>query len=245
MIQKYGWLLPCILFTKPLLAAESHAIPAETQALYQQEIIQAITDLADAPRREWAVEISHYENEEGDITSSIERFAPNEDDDKQWTLLRINDKTPTKKQLKKFAKQKQERAEKKAKGNSYSIDFKSLIKQDSLYLLNESELYTVVGFDVYMEDLGKDAQGKLDGTLSFNKQRNFIEEISIVNSAEFSPLFSASISVFSLIFNFIKLKEVVLPQQIDMQMKGSFAFFTEIDEVSTTAYSNYQQMEKP
>ncbi|WP_286262700.1 hypothetical protein [Thalassotalea atypica] len=251
MNQKYGWLLAGIVLINFGLinhaqAAQNSAstIAPQTQmsAVLRQQIIQAITDLADAPRKEWAVEISHYENEEGDITSSIERYTPNQEAAKQWSLIRINDKTPTDKQLKKFAKQKQEQAAKKAKGNSYSIDFKSLIKQDSLHLLNNNDSYTLVGFNVLMEDLGDDAEGKLDGTLSFNKQNNFIEEITIVNNAKFSPLFSASISDFALIFNFIKLNEVVLPQQINMQMKGSFAFFTEIDEVSTTTYSSYQQI---
>ena len=241
MTQKYGWFLAC-------LGCFIHAHAAEKQAaaptLIEQAVIQAIADMADAPRKEWSVQISHYENEEGDITTSIERYTPNKDTSQQWSLLRINGKAPSNKQLKKFAKKKREQAENKAEGKSYSINFKTLIKPDSLQLLNDNNSHAQVGFKVHMEKLGDDAEGKLSGRLSYSKQHQYIEEITIVNNAEFSPMFSATISDLRLSFNFIKLNETVLPQQIEMRMKGSFAYFTEIDEVSTTSYSDYQHIGK-
>ncbi|WOH35931.1 hypothetical protein RI844_11110 [Thalassotalea fonticola] len=240
-MQKYGCILASIGCFINVHAAENQ-ITAPT--LIEQEVIQAITDIAGAPRKEWSVQISHYENEEGDVTSSIERYTPNEDTSKQWTLLRINDKTPSHKQIKKFVKKKQEHVENKANGKIYSINFKTLIEQDSLQLLNHYGSHAKVGFQVHLEDLGDDAKGKLEGTLSYSKQHKYIEEITIVNNAEFSPMFSATISDLVLSFNFIKLNDVVLPQQIEMRMKGSFAYFTEIDEVSTTTYSNYLHTRK-
>ncbi|WP_281559976.1 hypothetical protein [Thalassomonas sp. RHCl1] len=241
MSQKYGWILAGIGCFINVHAAENQ-LAAPTAI--EQEIIQAINDIAEAPRKEWAVKISHFENEEGDITSSIERYTPNEDTSKQWTLLRINEQIPSKKQLKKFAKKKQQDAEDKAKGQSYSINLKTLIKQESLQLLNENSSHARLGFQVHMEKLGDDAEGKLAGSLSYSKQHQYIETITIVNNAEFSPVFSATISELMLSLNFIKLNEAVLPQLIEMRMKGSFAFFTEIDEVSTTTYSDYQHTGK-
>lgn len=240
MTQRYGWLIGIVgCFVTVQAAEEQKATPS----LIEQDVIQAIIDIADAPRKEWNVQIENYENEEGDITSSIERYTANKDPNKQWTLLRINDQTPNQKQLKSFAKKKRKHAEDKAKGNSYSINFKTLIRQDSLTVLNESDSHAKVGFQVYMEDLGDDAVGKLEGTLSYSKQHKYIEEININNNAEFSPMFSATISDLKLSFDFVKLANAVLPQQIEMRMKGSFAYFTEIDEISTTTYTDYQHAE--
>lgn len=236
MTHKYGWIFACgwcFLNVAESVATES--------TLIEQKVIQAIVDIAEAPHSQWAKQISHYENEEGNITSSIERFAPNDDISKQWTLVRINDKIPTKKQLKKFAKKKRKHAKDKAKGKSYSINFKTLIMQDSLHLVTENDTTAEVGFKVHMEKLGDDAIGKLEGVLSYDKQEQFIKDIRITNNAEFSPMFSAKISDIELTFNFIKLNDIVLPKEVGMRMKGSFAYFTEIDEVSTTTYTDYQQ----
>ncbi|WDD97872.1 hypothetical protein [Thalassomonas actiniarum] len=241
MSQKYGWISACIGCVINVHAAEK---PITAPTVIEQKVIQAIKDIADAPRKEWAVQISHFENEEGDITSSIEAYTPNEDRSKQWTLLRINDQIPSKKQLKKFARKKQQDADNKAKGQSYSINLKTLIKQESLQLLNENSSHARLGFQVHMEKLGDDAEGKLAGSLSYSKQHQYIETITIVNNAEFSPMFSATISELMLSLHFIKLNEAVLPQQIEMRMKGSFAYFTEIDEVSTTTYSDYRHSGK-
>lgn len=239
MTHKYGLIFACGWCAFNI--AESFA---SENNFIEKQIVQAITDIADAPRKEWTVQISRYENEEGDITSSVEHFTPNEDKNKQWTLIEINDQSPTPKQLKKFAKEKQKQAKDKADGKSYSIDFRTLIKQDTLKLLAEDDTTAEVGFQVHMEKLGDDAIGKLGGILYYNKQEQYIRDISISNNSEFSPMFSASISHIELNFNFIKLKENVLPKQIGMKMKGTFAYFTEIDEVSTTTYSGYQHSGK-
>ncbi|WDE14018.1 hypothetical protein [Thalassomonas haliotis] len=237
MTQKYAWRLACV-------GCFIHAHAAETQTatptIIKQKVIQAIADIADAPRKEWAVKISHYENEEGDITSSITRYTPNQDKNKQWTLLRINDQTPSQKQLRQFAEKKQKHAEDKAEGRSYRLNLKTLIKQESLQLLTDNGSHVQLGFQVHMQDLGEDAIGKLAGTLLYSKQQAYIEAITIVNHDEFSPMLSATISDLMLFFSFIKLNNVVLPQQHEMRMKGRFAYFTEIDEVSTTTYSGYQ-----
>lgn len=217
------------------------SIPTEIE----QKVIQAIANISDAQRKDWAVHISHYENEEGDITSSIERYTPHENPSKRWTLLRINDQVPSDKQRKKFAKKKLERAENKDEGEGYSVNFNTLIVQDSLQLLSDNSSEVEVGFRVRLDEFGDDAQSKLQGTLLYSKQQDYIETITISNSDEFSPMFSASISELELSFNFIKLSDVVLPQKIEMQMKGSFAYFTEIDEISTTTYSDYQLKVKP
>lgn len=206
-------------------------------------IIQAIGQLAESPREKWSVLISDYENEEGDETTKLQRFTPNEELEKRWTLLSINGKKPDASQLEEYFEKKREQVAKSGQKRSYRVDFNTLIQKASLHLVEESDSHILAGFDVVMEELGHDAKGKLQGSLNFNKAKDFIEQIKIQNSEKFSPIFSASITDLSLIFNFIERREAVLPKRIEMQMKGSFAYFTEIDEVSTTDFSEYKYME--
>lgn len=242
MTRKYGWIFALLWCFINVAVADTQPTPPtlEHQKTIQQTISQAITDIVESPRKEWQVQISHYENEEGDVTSSIERYTPDADITKKWSLLSINGKKPNQKQLKKFAEDKQDIADKKSDNQNFSINLQTLIKQDSLELKQDNDSHIKMGFQVEIDRLGDDAIGKLEGTLSYNKADKFIEQITIINNDDFSPMFSATISDLMLSFNFIKIEQVILPSQSEFNMKGSFAYFTEIDEISTVTYSNYQ-----
>ena len=92
---------------------------------------------------------------------------------------------------------------------------------------------------MYLSQLGNDVSKKLQGTLRFDKTQHYIDSIEISNTANFSPLFSADITEFSLTLRFTKIDSAILPQQQQLRMKGTFAFFTKIDEVSTDTFSDY------
>ncbi len=220
--------------------AEVHANSSTTNTQLKQKVSQAITKLEQTKRKSWSYQVSRYENEEGDITSSIEQFMPFDKDKQQWALIRINGESPTNKQSRKFAEKKQAQAEEREKGSNYSVKLREIIQQDSLQLTSESNSHMQMSFNVFLEKLGKDSVGKLQGSLTYNKELAFIENITIVNNDEFSPMFSANITDLTLTLTFININNTVLPHRQDMEMKGTFAYFTEIDEVSTDSYSNYQ-----
>lgn len=229
----------CLLLPLSVLAIDHPTSGNSTLILdLKQKVSQAITKLEQTKRQHWAYQVNRYENEEGDVTSSIEQYMPASELEKSWQLIRINGAKPTEKQVKKFIEKKQEQAEEQ--GNNFSIALRELINSESLQFIEESESHLEIGFDVYIDKLGKGSKGKLQGRLSYNKQLKFIENITIVNNDEFSPAFSANITDFKLTFSFISINDSILPQQQDMVMKGTFAFFTDIDEVSTDSYSNYR-----
>jgi hypothetical protein len=131
-------------------------------------------------------------------------------------------------------------ANKEEGGSNYSLSFREIINKDSVQFLVDSGSHIEASFDVDIEKLGDDAVGKLQGTLFYNKEFEFIEEVIVVNTADFSPMFSANISELTLTFSFIHIDGAILPQQNKMEMKGNFAFFTEIDESSIDTYSSYE-----
>jgi hypothetical protein len=208
----------------------------------KEKVNRAIIKFEKTERELWSYNISRYEDEEGDISSSIEQYSPQESE--RWLLKQINGQLPTKKQIKNFAKKKQEQNHTKKQGGNTQVKLRKLINQESLSLVSSDEKSIVMAFDVYLKKLGKDSIGKLQGELTYQKEKQFIEKISIWNNAEFSPIFTAKITDLAITFTFAHIHGAVLTKQNEMKMKGNFAYFTEINETSLDVFSDYQYQGK-
>ncbi|MCS4306199.1 hypothetical protein M2404_000512 [Rheinheimera pacifica] len=252
MHTKYCALYLCLGLAAQPVAAEPQRVEqvlADTaqidgQCCIEQLISRAITDFEQRARADWSYRVSRYENEEGEISSSIELFDPTRALSQQWTLLSVNGQPPNNKQLRKFAEKKLAETKQKQTENSgqqsFSVKLRDLIQIDTLQLLSSEPQRFQAGFAVYLSQLGAEASQHLKGSLIFDKQQHYIESIEITNTASFSPLFSADIKEFKLTLSFIKIDTAILPARQELTMKGRFAFFTTIDEVSTATYSDYR-----
>lgn len=207
-----------------------------------QKIDRAIGVFEKTQQNEWSYKLSRYENEEGEITQSIEQYSPALNVENAWTLISTNKKAPTKKEQKKFINKKKQRENNKKSKNSFYANLRELIDIEALKLVTNEGDHIIMSFPVQIAKLGDDAIDKLTGKLRYNKQEQYIEEISIVNNAEFSPMFSASITSIELSFSFVKIDSAILPFQNKLNMKGRFAFVTKIDETSTDTFSDYQYL---
>jgi len=233
-MKKSCLLLICFGAVFNITAAEN--TNAELISL-KEKINLAIMKVEDTQRGLWSYNISRYENEEGDISSSIEQYSPQASE--PWLLKQINGQLPTEKQIKKFAKKKQEQNSTKKQGSNIQIKLRELIDHESLALVSTDEKNIVMAFNVYFTKLGKDSIGKLQGQLIYQKGEQFIEKISIWNNAELSPMFTAKITDLAITFTFSHINGAVLTKQNEMKMKGSFAYFTEINETSLDTFSDY------
>ncbi len=228
MKKKYYLLLIC--FGTVFNIAATEKTTAEL-LLFKEKVNQAIIKFEHTEREFWSYKISRYEDEEGDISSSIEQYSPQTVE--RWNLKQINGQLPTKKQIENFAKNKQEQ------GDNIQFKLRQLIDQESLSLVTNDEKYIVMAFNVYLQKLGKDSIGKLQGKLVYQKDDQYIEKISIWNNAEFSPMFTAQITDLAITFTFIHINGAILAKKNEMKMKGSFAYFTEINETSLDTFSDY------
>ncbi len=247
----------CVFLAKSVCAESVDINDDNTlkQKALDQKIHKAIVKFEQTNRKQWGFTVNRFENEEGDITESVEQFTPNADINKRWLLISANGEKPTVKQQEKFLKAKRKQASKKKKrakadgttkkkhaagNNSYSIKLRELINQETLSYQSETSTHIQMSFQVTLSQFGDDTKGKLDGLLSYNKQDAFIETITITNNAPFSPMFSASISELLLTFNFTQIDDAILFREHALEMKGTFAYFVEIDEVSKDSYFGYQ-----
>ncbi|MDG1816121.1 MAG: hypothetical protein P8J70_03440 [Glaciecola sp.] len=228
-------LVICMSFAPAATVSAATQSPLTTENV-KTTIDQAINNFEATKLDQWAFQISRYENEEGDETSSIERFNPQQADAARWQLLALNNRSPTLDEQIDFQQRKQDTE------TSISLRLSELIQTDSLVVVSEDKAYIRASFDVYLERLGADASKHLQGTLAFVKDGEFIEQIEITNTDSFSPMFGATIDELELDLAFVKINQSVLTQRIGLKMQGSFALFTEIDEVSSDVYSDYQYL---
>jgi hypothetical protein len=238
MKKKHYLLLICFGAVFNVIAAEN---TTEELVSLKEKVNSAILKFEKTERKLWSYDVSRYEDEEGDISSSIEQHSPQETE--PWSLKQINGQLPTKKQIKSFAKKKLNQEKKQSKpakqGENIQLPLRELINEKSLSLVSIDEKYIVMAFNVYFNKLGKDSNGKLQGKLVYQKEKKFIEKITIWNNTEFSPMFTANITDLSLTFTFLNINGSVLVKQNEMKMKGSFAYFTEINETSLDNFSGY------
>jgi hypothetical protein len=234
MMMKYCVLLICFGAVFNVIAADNST--AE-QVSFKEKMNRAIIKVEQTQRKLWSYNISRYENEEGDISSSIEQHSPQASE--QWLLKQINGQAPTEKQIRTFSEKKHEQNKTVKQGKNLQIPLRKLINPESLTLVSTDEKHIVMAFNVYIEKLGKDSMGKLQGELVYQKEKEFIEKITIWNNEEFSPMFTANITDLALTFTFVHINGAVLAKQNEMTMKGSFAYFTEINETSLDSFSDY------
>lgn len=209
----------------------------------KQTISRAITEFEQTDRTRWSYQVSRYENEEGDITRSVEQYHPSKNVSEEWSLISLNGNQPTQKQIQKFVDKKQKNATDK-ENKSLSLLLKEIIQVETVKFESENDDYLTASFNVDLSRL-VNASEKLIGSLTFNKEHQFIESIEITNLAAFSPMFSAKITDFKLSFSFLKIDDAILAHEQRLNMQGTFAFFTEILEESKDVFSNYQYIKEP
>jgi len=232
-MKNYGLLLLCFGAAFNIMAADNttEKLASFKDISLKEKVNLAINKVENTQRALWSYNISRYENEEGDISSSLEQYSPQAKE--KWLLKQINGQLPTKKQLNNFTKNKQKQK------NNIQIKLRELINHESLSLVSSDEKNIVMAFNVHLKKLGKDSVGKLQGELIYQKNNQFIEKISIWNNADFSPMLTAKITDLAITFTFSHINGAVLTKQNEMKMKGSFAYFTEINESSIDVFSDY------
>lgn len=240
----HAFMIICVSLTPLLATASDHnleSITANKQQSLQKTITDSIKLFEQTNKQHWSYKITRYENEEGDITSSTEQYSPSNSIATSWKLIEKNGEQPNQKQLHAFIKHKRKLAQKDNVQGNISVPLRDMIDINSLALITENEQYLELQFNVKLSQFDDESLEKLNGYLQYNKKQAYIEKIVIINQAPFSPIFSANISDFKLSFSFIRLNNSILENQQRMVMKGTFAIFTDIDEVSIDNYTDYKQ----
>ncbi len=241
-----GLIILVSAITAPESNFESGSLAKSSQIQYSSRSLDAdlefaLNQIESTALQNWSYRVSRYENEEGTVSSSLESFDPRRQFDDRWQLEQINDQPPTAKQQQDF-KTRKVKAAKNEDSKSVSIRLRDLIQADTLQWTFEDTTTVHGQFDVFLARLGEDASKKLTGKLKLNKEHGHIETLTVTNSEAFSPMFSANITDFTLSFRFEKHSDAVLLVEQNLAMQGTFAWVTQINEVSKDRFFDYQDL---
>lgn len=215
------------------------SVQTTQQKQLQILISEALAEFESTSREQWSYKVSRYENEEGDISSRIEIHDASKPDGQRWQLASIDGKVPSDEQQRGFAEQKAEQATAK-KQKSISVRLGKIIQIETLQVATEDEQILQATFDVSFPEFAEKATENLTGHLTYNKSEQFIETIEIINNGNFSPMLTADISDFKMVFVFQRIDKAILPLEYRLSMKGTYAFFAEINELSRDTFSDYR-----
>lgn len=182
----------------------------------------------------WAYTRSSVEN---GITT-VERFDPAVADG-GWTLIVVEGKTPSKKQLKKYAAKSGTRETRDHPGE---IDLLDIVDADSIALVAESTTSATFRFKPAPDDPAEDdsTSAYLDGSLVIDKNGPFVKSLELANSDPFSPTTGVKINKMRVRMEFALDHEGRFAlRELSQSVEGRLFGIKRINQASTVTYSEF------
>jgi hypothetical protein len=164
----------------------------------------------------------------------VRRYDPRLDNDKRWSLISVDGHEPTVKEVKNYARDKDDR------GDLSDSSTTGIVDADSLKLLEETDDYWLFTFvpdedeEVFTENV--------DAKIKIIKAGHYLESIDIRNHSEIKAGFGTKISKFVMRFEFGPAAEdgPIVPQSIKMHVTGRALLFIGFDETEVTSYKDFE-----
>jgi hypothetical protein len=202
---------------------------AETPAI----IVQAFENMA----ADSIYDYSYTKTENDGETTKLIKFDATLNGDDCWTLISVNDRKPTKDELKDFYKSVSYQG-----GNRRTMGVNSE-KMYDLTKIFEDDTYIEYKFKMYGDD-DKDEkmQQKMDNHIVINKADTNIAKITMTLTEPVSPMLSVKMEKMNIDILFTKMNDTgaYRIKQTTMEIAGKFAVFKKIDRTNVTKYFNYE-----
>jgi len=170
--------------------------------------------------------------------TTVERFDPDAADG-GWTLVSVDGKPPSKKQLKKYAAKSGTRESRDHPGE---IDFADIVDPDSIALVAESTRSATFRFKPAPDESGDDdpTSAFLDGTLFVDKTGPFVDSLELANTDPFSAATGVKIHRMRVRMEFVhdRRGRVVL-SELSQSVEGRLFGMKSINQASTVTYSEF------
>ena len=170
----------------------------------------------------------------------VELYNPN--NEPEWTLLTLNNESPSEQQLKSYHRDKAKQIEeitKDKKRNNDKMNLHEMIDTRSLTLIEEGAETDKYSFQPIIEK--GDFSESLNGELWHNKQHDFIEQFGFHNINAFSPMLGVKIKKMRTHFKFKKIASgTFAPDHITAEISGKAFGFKKIDSNESQTYQAYK-----
>lgn len=169
----------------------------------------------------------------------VERHEAGRPEGERWTLLRVNGRAPTSKEIAEFRKEREKlrKARRERKGDDPDVD------HSSIRLVSETAERATFSFRP-KEGSGFEAKfaEQIAGTLVVQKDGAWAERFELRSRAPIAPVPGVKVSNFHLTMTFQKIAGEVLPSSIEISMRGRAFLVKSLDEDRTTRYSDFVRM---
>ena len=212
-----------------LLAFASTAAPAEPHPL----ALKALDTLDSFERDAW----SYTQVTDEDDVTKVERHDASKPDGERWTLLSIDGRTPTAREMESYRKEKEERDRRRKES-----DDDGDVDRSSIRLTAETSQRATFTFKPKASG-GMEAKfaDKVVGTLVVNKDGGWAERFELRNTEEIAPIPGVKVSAFRLSLTFQRHAATnhIVPAAIDFSMRGRAFVLKSLDQDRSTRYSDF------
>lgn len=191
----------------------------------------------------------------GEEDEKVEHFDSSKEKENRWTLLTLNGKKPTKKQIKKYLNDKRNdvlRQEKEdengdgedAKGNKFLI---KLIKPGSVKFIEANSSHKIYQFQPKMDGGDEAMEGHVFGEITVLRDNPMVTQIRLYIKEAFSVKI-AKIKEFETLMKFAPVNpenqatSPIFIQSIQAKAKGKAALFFSFDRSSLVTYSDFVEV---
>lgn len=173
----------------------------------------------------------------------VARFDPRLPDDQRWDLISVDDRKPTEDEHETFREGKGNHGDDdSSEGGS---EFRSMVAEGSLELLEESEHYWEYRFRPNADsDDEEELMKAVDGTLRVEKDGHYVTWLRMRNREPVKPGRGVKLDVFDVRMAFAPayVGGPVLPESVSTSIKGKAMLVIKFDEEERVSYSDFERV---
>ena len=202
---------------------------------YEDIVSRAFEAINGDFHNEWAF----TETSTADGSTSVGRYDPRRAEGERWTLSSVDDREPTEDEVDAYLDGKTKDAE-RGSGNERGADTR--IAPGTLRLIEEHDGHWLFSFvPAGDKDDDEGFMEHVDGTIKIAKDGHYVEYIDLRNSKPIKPAFGVKIITFltRLTFGPAAPDGPIVPQTVDVHVKGRAYLAVRFDEKESVRYGDY------
>ncbi len=211
-----------------LLACAASAVHAEDYtALFEEAASAVVWNLED----QWAFTESRL----SDDTLWVSRFDPRRGDGEQWTLLSVDGRAPTERELREFADDKEDH---ETSASSNRLD---LVGVDTLELVAEDDASWLLRFVPDEDEI--EFVDNVDASVRIVKDGPYLQSVDLRNNADIKPGYGMKIGTFvvGLEFGPAVADGPIVPTSMRIRVSGRMLLFIGFEETEVIEYSDFEK----
>ena len=207
------------------------------EALFQSAIKAITWDFQD----DWAFTLTSS-GQDGD---RVGRFDPRQPEDERWTLITIDGRLPTKKELAEYAENDHHFGDGDSNDDDGDDNAIDMVEPGTLRLVEETDDYWLLGFvptDDDDDDVGRKVLESMRGTVKIIKDGGYLADISIHNEKPIRPKVGVKMKKFLMHMSFGPIADdgPVVMRSMDFAIKLSAFVLVRVNEAESLAFSDFE-----